>query len=92
MQLEIILACGVLALLYGLWTIRSVLSLPAGTARMQEIAAAIQEGARAYLNRQYTTIAMVGVVIFVLACWFLGWQVGVGYLDFSPRCFGKYRH
>jgi Na+/H+-translocating membrane pyrophosphatase len=43
MQLEIILACGVLALLYGLWTIRSVLSLPAGTARMQEIAAAIQE-------------------------------------------------
>src|SRR5216684_669179 len=74
MQLEIVLACGVLALLYGLWTIRSVLSLPAGNARMQEIAAAIQEGAAAYLNRQYTTIAMVGAVIFILACWFLGWQ------------------
>src|ERR1700743_2117822 len=80
MELEIILACGVLALLYGLWTIRSVLSLPAGTARMQEIAAAIQEGARAYLNRQYTTIAMVGVVIFALAFFFLGWQVAVGFL------------
>src|SRR3569623_247432 len=80
MQLELILASGVLALLYGLWTIRSVLSLPAGTARMQEIAAAIQEGARAYLNRQYTTIGMVGVVIFALAFFFLGWQVAVGFL------------
>src|ERR1700758_2630231 len=80
MQLEVILACGLLALLYGLWTIKSVLALPAGNARMQEIAAAIQEGARAYLNRQYTTIAMVGVVIFLLALFFLGWQVGVGFL------------
>ncbi|HXS06447.1 MAG TPA: sodium-translocating pyrophosphatase [Rhizomicrobium sp.] len=79
-ELLIILVCGVLALLYGGWTIRSVLSLSAGNARMQEIAAAIQEGAGAYLNRQYTTIAMVGVVIFLLASWFLGWQVGVGYL------------
>jgi len=78
--LLMILLCGVLALLYGIWTIRSVLSLSAGNARMQEIAAAIQEGASAYLNRQYTTIAMVGVVIFLLASWFLGWQVGVGYL------------
>jgi K(+)-stimulated pyrophosphate-energized sodium pump len=80
MELPIVLACGVLALLYGLWTIKSVLSLPAGTARMQEIAAAIQEGARAYLNRQYTTIAMVGLVIFLLALFFLGWPVGVGFL------------
>ena len=71
-ELLIILCCGVLALLYGAWTIRSVLSLTAGNARMQEIAAAIQEGARAYLNRQYTTIAMVGVVIFVLAFWSSG--------------------
>ena len=66
--------------IYGGWTIRSLLALSAGNARMQEIAAAIQEGAGAYLNRQYTTIAMVGVVIFALACWFLGWQVGLGYL------------
>ncbi len=80
MQLEVVLACGVLALLYGLWTVRSVLSLPAGNARMQEIAAAIQEGAAAYLNRQYTTIAMVGVVIFALAFFFLGWQVALGFL------------
>ncbi|MCP5411118.1 MAG: sodium-translocating pyrophosphatase [Alphaproteobacteria bacterium] len=80
MELYIILACGVLALLYGLWTIKSVLGLPAGNERMQEIAAAIQEGAAAYLNRQYTTIAIVGAVIFVLACVFLGWQVGVGFL------------
>src|SRR5271170_244121 len=79
-ELLIVLACGVLALIYGGLTIRSVLSLSAGNARMQEIAAAIQEGAGAYLNRQYTTIAMVGVVIFVLACWFLGWQLGLGFL------------
>ena len=79
-EILIILACGVLALLYGAWTIRAVLSLSAGNARMQEIAAAIQEGANAYLNRQYTTIAMVGVVIFVLASWFLGWQLGLGFL------------
>ena len=79
-QLLIIIACGVLALLYGFWTIRSVLSLSAGNARMQEIAAAIQEGARAYLNPQNTTIAMVGAVIFVLACIVLGWQVALGFL------------
>lgn len=80
MELQLVLACGVLALLYGLWTIRAVLALPAGNARMQEIAAAIQEGAAAYLNRQYTTIAIVGAVIFVLACIFLSWQVGIGFL------------
>src|SRR5476651_1929272 len=78
--LELVLAAGVLALLYGAWTIRSVLSLSPGNARMQEIAQAIQEGAAAYLNRQYTTIAIAGVVIFLLAFFFLGWQVGVGYV------------
>ena len=79
MQLGLVLGCALLALLYGLWTIRSVLSLSAGNERMQEIAAAIQEGAAAYLNRQYTTIAIVGVVIFALA-FFLGWQVAIGFL------------
>jgi K(+)-stimulated pyrophosphate-energized sodium pump len=80
MGLELVLLCGVLALAYGLWTVRSVLALSAGNPRMQEIAAAIQEGVGAYLNRQYTTIAGVGAVVFILAIIFLGWQVGVGYL------------
>ncbi|MBL6939630.1 MAG: sodium-translocating pyrophosphatase [Alphaproteobacteria bacterium] len=80
LDLELVLVAGVLALLYGAWTIRSVLSLSAGTARMQEIAAAVQEGAGAYLNRQYMTIAMVGVVIFIVALFALGWQVAVGFL------------
>jgi K(+)-stimulated pyrophosphate-energized sodium pump len=79
MELWLVLACGVAALLYGAWTIRSVLSLSPGNPRMQEIAAAIQEGAAAYLNRQYTTIAIAGVVIFAAAFW-LGWQVAVGFL------------
>src|ERR1700749_3549195 len=79
-ELELVLGAAVLALLYGAWTIRSVLSMSAGNARMQEIAAAIQEGAAAYLNRQYTTIAIAGVVIFALAWAFLGWQEAVGYL------------
>jgi K(+)-stimulated pyrophosphate-energized sodium pump len=82
MQTEIllILGCGVLALLYGVWTIRSVLALSAGNARMQEIAAAIQEGAGAYLNRQYTTIAIVGAVIFAIAFAIFGWEMAVGFL------------
>ncbi len=79
LELYLVLICGVLALLYGAWTIRSVLAMSAGNARMQEIAAAIQEGAAAYLNRQYTTIAIAGVVIFILAFAIFGWQVAVGY-------------
>ena len=80
LDLELVLVAGVLALLYGAWTIRSVLAMSAGNARMQEIAAAIQEGAGAYLNRQYMTIGAVGVVIFILALLVLGWQVAVGFL------------
>jgi K(+)-stimulated pyrophosphate-energized sodium pump len=78
--LYVVLACGLAALVYGWLTVRSVLSKSAGTPRMQEIAAAIQEGARAYLNRQYTTIGIVGAVIFVIAFFLLGWQSAVGFL------------
>ena len=74
-----ILACGVIALLYGLVASRQVLAADAGTARMQEIALAIQQGARAYLNRQYTTIGMVGVVLLVVLGLLLGWHVAVGF-------------
>jgi len=80
LQLILVLVCALLALVYGGFTIMSVLALSPGNARMQEIAAAIQEGAAAYLNRQYTTIAIAGVVIFVLAFAVFGWQVAVGYL------------
>ena len=75
-----VLACGVLALLYGAWAVRSVLASPAGTPRMQEIAAAVQEGARAYLNRQYRTIAIVGVVVLIILGLRLGPHVAIGYV------------
>jgi K(+)-stimulated pyrophosphate-energized sodium pump len=79
LELELVLAAGVLALAYGAWTIRSVLSMSPGNARMQEIAAAIQEGAAAYLSRQYMTISIAGIVIFILAIVFLGWHEAVGF-------------
>jgi len=75
-----VIVCGLVALLYGAFTVRSVLALSAGTARMQEIASAVQEGARAYLNRQYTTIALVGAVIFVLLFVRLGHFQAFGFL------------
>ncbi len=75
-----VIACGVLALVYGVVTSRAILAAPAGSARMQEIAQAIQEGAAAYLNRQYATIGAVGVVILAILWFALGWKVGVGFL------------
>ncbi len=76
----LIIAGGVLALLYGGFTARQVLAADAGSARMQEIAAAIQEGARAYLNRQYRTIAIVGIVICIILAATLGLRVGIGFI------------
>ena len=79
-QLIFVLACGLVAIGYGVWASRSVLSASAGSERMQEIAGAIQEGARAYLNRQYSAIALVGAVIFVVLWLLLGLATGIGYL------------
>jgi K(+)-stimulated pyrophosphate-energized sodium pump len=76
----VIIACGVLALVYGFITGREVLAADAGTTRMQEIAGAIQEGARAYLNRQYLTIGIVGLVILIGLGLLLGLPVAIGFL------------
>jgi K(+)-stimulated pyrophosphate-energized sodium pump len=78
--LWVIVGCGVLAVLYGIWATRSVLGADAGSARMQEISAAVREGAQAYLKRQYSAIALVGAVIFVIVGFTLGWLVAVGFL------------
>jgi len=78
--LWLIVLAGALSIVYAAWATSSVLSADAGNARMQEIAAAVREGAQAYLRRQYTTIGIVGVVIFVLLAYFLGILVAIGFL------------
>ena len=75
------IAAGVLAVLYGVWQTRLIMSSSAGDKNMQDIAGAIQEGAQAYLKRQYRTIGIVGAVILVLlAIFFRNWQVPIGFL------------
>jgi K(+)-stimulated pyrophosphate-energized sodium pump len=73
------IGAGVIAVLYGVFSMMAILKLPAGNARMQEIAAAIQAGAKAYLNRQYSTIAVVGVVLFVVMGFTLNWVTAGGF-------------
>ncbi|ENZ96266.1 membrane-bound proton-translocating pyrophosphatase [Xanthomonas fragariae] len=77
--LPLALGCAVLALIYGIVSARWVIAQPGGNARMQEIAAAIQEGARAYLNRQYLTISIAGGVLFVLVGLFWSWYTAIGF-------------
>jgi K(+)-stimulated pyrophosphate-energized sodium pump len=73
------IVCGVIAVLYGFLTSQQVLRASAGDTRMQDIAAAIQEGAKAYLGRQYTTIAIVGVIVAIIILFTLGYVSAIGF-------------
>src|SRR5204862_4812271 len=73
------LVCAVLAIVYGGVSIKWILDRPAGNERMREIAAAIQQGASAYLNRQYTTIAIVGVILCIVIGIFLSSKTAIGF-------------
>ena len=79
-QFILVIACGLLAVGFGAYAAKIVLAAPAGTARMQEIAAAVQQGAKAYLNRQYTTIAMVGAVVTLLLAALLSLWSAIGFV------------
>jgi len=74
------LLCGVVALGYGIWSVRWILTLPDGNDRMREIAGAVQEGANAYLNRQYTTIGIVGIILAVVLFFVLDIHTAIGFV------------
>ncbi len=75
-----VIACGLLSVIYAIWATRSVLAADQGNARMQEIAGYIREGAQAYLTRQYRTIAIVGIVVFILVWVLLSAAAAFGFL------------
>src|SRR6478609_370070 len=79
LALWVIIACGALSLAYAAWAYQSVMAQPAGNPRMQEIAGFVREGAQAYLRRQYTTIAIVGIVVFIIVAYFLSLTVAIGF-------------
>jgi len=79
-QLLLVIGAGLAAVLYGVLQTGALMRAPAGNAKMLEIAAAIQEGAQAYLRRQYTTIAMVGVVVLIALGVLIGWMAAIGFL------------
>ncbi|UUP19135.1 sodium-translocating pyrophosphatase [Nitratireductor thuwali] len=79
-MLYVVIACGLLSVLYAVWATQSVLAADQGSERMREIAGAIREGAQAYLTRQYTTVAFVGAIVFVIAWWLLTAAAAVGFL------------
>jgi len=80
LALGLIIICGVLSLVYGGYTVSKLMAADCGSARMQEISAAVREGAQAYLKRQYATIAAVGVVVFIALGLLLSWTVAIGFL------------
>src|SRR6218665_1843177 len=80
LALWLIVLCGALSIVYGVYTTQQLLAADSGSARMQEISAAVREGASAYLKRQYTTIAIVGVVILIAAFFLLGIYAAIGFL------------
>jgi K(+)-stimulated pyrophosphate-energized sodium pump len=78
--LNLAIVCGLLSIVYAIWATRSVMAADAGSAKMQEIAGAIREGASAYLNRQYTTIGIVGAIVFALVWILLSVTAAIGFL------------
>jgi len=92
LELWLVIAAGAIAVAYGVVTTQSLMAMSAGSDRMKEIAAAIQEGANAYLNRQYTTIAMVGAVVAVVIFFTLGWTSALGFGEQGIRLVHVFRH